>query len=380
MTRQYVLLTGGKNNAGDHLIRHRAKMLFKWLRPDINIVDLNGWEGITDSQLDVVNGSDALIMTGGPALQNKMYPKVYSLRNNLDDISTPMLSMGIGWYSQKGEWKDTHNYKLDDSSLKLLERINKSGYMSSVRDYHTLNVLHSIGLHNFLMTGCPALYSKEHLYSPMPNFKDIERIAFSLGVTMKISGRMFKQKQDTLLMLKDLFPSAEIDVVFHHSPSKVYLDTHDSCNSLYDVQGRYLSWLQAHDFNYVDISGSASNLIRYYSNVDFHVGYRVHAHIFMSSISKPSIMLNEDGRGKALEKVIGGSVINAYDSMKDALIFRGLRKLPIRLDTYHDYKFLIADLRNMINYELASGVKLSQPRMEIDRHFDVMKKFIAQLP
>ena len=152
MKNQYVILTGGKNNAGDHLIKYRAKRLFSWLKPDTEILDLDGWKKLSNNDLDEINNSKALIMTGGPALQNKMYPKVYGLRDNLDDIKTPMITMGIGWYSQKGKWQDTHNYKLDDNSLKLLEKINNSGYMSSVRDYHTLNTLNSIGMKNFLMT------------------------------------------------------------------------------------------------------------------------------------------------------------------------------------------------------------------------------------
>lgn len=380
MKNQYVLLTGGKNNAGDHLIKHRAKKLFQWLKPEVQILDLDGWKGLTDNDLNEVNDSKALIMTGGPALQNKMYPKVYKLRDNLDDIQVPMLTMGIGWYSQRGEWKDTHNYKLDNKSLELLERINNSGYMSSVRDYHTLNTLHSLGMKNFLMTGCPALYSQDHINGDFSNSLNIKKIGFSLGVSMKTSNRMYKQMQNVLLMLKELFPQAKIQAVFHHSPSDKYLQTHGANKALYYVQKKYLNWLKENGFDYVDISGNADNLINYYSNVDFHIGYRVHAHIFMSSISKPSLLLSEDGRGKALEKVIGGTIFDAYESMNDSLLFKVLQKLSIKIDNYNDSKLLVNDLKSSIHYELGNGIKFSQPRIEIDRHFDVMKKFIEQLP
>jgi len=380
MKNQYVLLTGGKNNAGDHLIKYRAKRLFQWLKPDTEILDLNGWEDLTDDNLNEINNSKALILTGGPALQNKMYPNVYSLRENLNDIKTPMLTMGIGWYSQRGDWEDTHNYKLDNKSLELLEKINNSGHMSSVRDYHTLNTLHSFGMKNFLMTGCPALYSEDHLNKGFSNSFNIKKIGYSLGVSMKTSNRMYNQMQNILLMLKELFPQAEINVVFHHSPTDEYLQTHGANKALYFVQKKYLTWLEKNNFNYVDISGNAENLVNYYSNVDFHIGYRVHAHIFMNSIAKPSVLLNEDGRGKALEKVIGGMIFNAYDSMNDSLLFKILHKLSIKIDNYNSNNFLIDDLKNAIPYELSHGIKLSQPRVEIDRHFNMMKKFIEQLP
>jgi len=380
MKNQYVLLTGGKNNAGDHLIKYRAKKLFEWLRPNVNILDFDGWKKLSDSDLIEINKSKALIMTGGPALQNKMYPKVYGLRENLNDITIPMVTMGIGWYSQEGEWKNTHKYKLDNKSKLLLEKINNSGYLSSVRDYHTLNTLEHLGLKNFLMTGCPALYSQKHLNSEFDNLKEIKKIGYSLGVSMKTSKKMYLQMQNVLLLLKELFPNAEIEVVFHHSPTEDYMHTHGANPVLYAVQNSYLKWLIKNNFNYVDISGSAENLINYYSSVDLHIGYRVHAHIFTNSISKASILLNEDGRGKALEKVIGGVIFNAYDSLFESILFKILHKLSIKLDDYQDNKFLINDLRSSINYELKNGIKFYQPRVEIDRHFNVMKNFINQLP
>lgn len=380
MKNQYVLLTGGKNNAGDHLIKDRAKKLFQWLKPDTNIIDLDGWKYLTDEQLEMINSSKALILTGGPALHNKMYPNIYALRDNLDDINVPMLTMGIGWHSQRGEWKDTHNYALDNQSLKLLEKINNSGYMSSVRDYHTLNVLHSRGMKNFLMTGCPALYSKDNLSDSFPHISDIKKIAYSLGASLKTSEKMYRQMQRVLLMLKELFPSVEVEVVFHHSPTEEYLKTHGANKKLYYAQKKYVDWLKSNNFNYVDISGSADNLINYYSKVDFHLGYRVHAHIFMNSISKPSVLLNEDGRGKALEKVLGGMIFNAYDSMNDSFIDKVLRKLSMKVDNYNDSKFLLNDLKNSMHYELKNGIKFSQSRIEIDRHFHIMKQFIEQLP
>ena len=42
MKDQYVILTGSKNNAGDYLIKYRAKQLFANLRPDRKIIDING--------------------------------------------------------------------------------------------------------------------------------------------------------------------------------------------------------------------------------------------------------------------------------------------------------------------------------------------------
>ena len=51
MKDQYVILTGSKNNAGDYLIKYRAKKLFAELRPDRSIIDINGWEQLNSCLL-----------------------------------------------------------------------------------------------------------------------------------------------------------------------------------------------------------------------------------------------------------------------------------------------------------------------------------------
>ncbi len=380
MKEQYVILTGSKNNAGDHLIKYRAKKLLQWLKPNIDVIDYNGWEKLSDNQLEVINDSKALILTGGPALQKNMYPGVYALRDNLDDIKAPVTTMGIGWYDSKGNWDNTHNYKLDNFSLKLLDKIEKSRLLGSVRDYHTLNALNSLGYKNYLMTGCPALYEKDFIKNPIIIPNKIEKIAFSLGVSMKTSKRMFEQMKIVLLTLKNLFPIANVEVVFHHSPTQEYLNAHGSNKKLYIAQNRYLDWLKENSFNYIDISGSATKLVKYYSTVDLHFGYRVHAHIFMSSLSKPSVLFSEDGRGKALERVMGGIIIDAYRKVTNNILIKILHKLSIPIDNFSPNFNLDSDIENIINYELKYGIKLEQPKVEIQRHFKVMKKFIEQLP
>lgn len=44
MSKYYALLTGSKNNAGDYLIKARAKSLLKEWRNDREFVDIDGWK------------------------------------------------------------------------------------------------------------------------------------------------------------------------------------------------------------------------------------------------------------------------------------------------------------------------------------------------
>lgn len=376
----YVILTGSKNNAGDFLIKHRAKQLFAWLRPDREVVDVDGWRPFDQATLDLVNGSCALILMGGPALQEKMRPRVYALVDELDRIKVPIVSMGIGWYSHKGRWEDTHHYPLTRLTLDLLDRVEGSGFVSSVRDYHTLNALACHGYKNFAMTGCPALYSRPHLDQPLVVPAKIGKVGVSLGVTLKSSPRMFVQMQEVVLATCKRFPDAAVDVVFHHAIGQSYMTTHGAAKDLHVAQQRFLAWLQREGISHVDISGSAENLMNYYNSCDLHIGYRVHAHIFMSSISRPSVLLSEDGRGIALKEVIAGGALNSYLHCSKNKVITGLHKLSLPYDDYVPAPGLAGDLVRLLDAELAGGVRLYQPRENISLHFPVMKKFIESLP
>lgn len=381
MKDQYVILTGSKNNAGDFLIKYRAKKLLESFKPSRSIVDYNAWEAFDEEQLQSVNNSRALILLGGPSLQKNMRPSIYKMRENLEDIKVPIITMGIGWKSISGDWNDTYNYSLSQESIELLERINESGYYSSVRDYHTLNSIRFKGFDNFVMTGCPAYYDLESINKSVPVPK-VEKVAFSLGVSFIHSFSMEKLMKDNILKLRDTFADKEFEVVFHHSLSKEkFLATHGSTILHNKRHNEMADWLSQHSIKYVDISGSAEKLMNYYSRVDLHVGYRVHAHIFMNSLSKFSILISEDGRSKATKDVIGGIVLDGFLGFKNDLLSRVLNKFLPNFDKYHSNHFVTKEVLKNIEYEKSMEyIRLRNSRSQIDNNLLVMQHFIGQLP
>src|SRR3546814_18523530 len=121
---------------------------------------------------------------GGPSFQSRMYPGIYALTSSLDRLQVPIIAMGVGWKSPLGEWQDTHEYPLSDPTRQLLDRVRDSGYLSSVRDYHTLNDAASAGYGNFLMTGCTAHYSLPHLNTAVHMDAATPQVALSMEVAM----------------------------------------------------------------------------------------------------------------------------------------------------------------------------------------------------
>ncbi len=381
MKNYYVVLTGSKNNAGDFLIKYRAKQLFKELREDREIIDFNAWEEFDEEKLKIVNESKALILLGGPSLQRNMRPSIYKMTKNLDDIKVPIISMGIGWKSISGNWEDTYNYRLNDGSLKLLKRIDSSGYLSSVRDYHTLNSIRFKGFENFLMTGCPAYYDLDYIGKDVKT-PVISKVAFSLGVSFVNSPSMEKLMKENILKCKEKFDDKDFKVLFHHSLNKnKFLSTNGATNTHNQKHNDFAKWLDNNDIQYVDISGSAENLMNNYKTIDLHIGYRVHAHIFMNSISKFSILISEDGRGKATKNVIGGIVLDGFVEFKNDFISKVLNRLLKHHDKYEANKHATKELLDNIDYEnRIDFIRIKNSRNQIDNNFNIMKKFIKQLP
>lgn len=381
MKDQYVILTGSKNNAGDYLIKFRAKQLFAKLRPDREIIDINGWETLTPANLDVINESKALILMGGPALVENMLPNIYGISNDLEKIKVPILLMGTGWKSQKGNWEDTYSYKLNPMTYKLIQKINNSDYLSSVRDYHTLNALRFNQCTNVLMTGCPAYYDDRFINT---EFKpaEIKKVSFSLGVSFVESTSMEELMKENILACKAKYLEKDFEVVFHHSLDREkFKDAYVPASKHIKKHNLFADWLDNNKIKYVDISGSAENLMNYYSNVDLHIGYRVHAHIFMNSIAQKSILISEDGRAKGVKGAIGGLVLDGYTNFKNGFLSKVFNRLFPFYNRYSANTYLTKELLEEIDYEdRIEYARLKNSRKIIDSNYLIMKKFLLQLP
>jgi hypothetical protein len=383
----YVMLTGGKNNAGDFMIKYRAFELMKRFRPDRDIVDVDAWHDRTDALLETFNGAKAIILTGGPSLRPSMYPDIYRALGNLDDIKVPILTMAVGWRAFPGEWHQTYNYALSEPTLKLLKKIEASGYRSSVRDYHTLNVLINRGFKSFMTTGCAVLFDLDYAGKPYVE-NEIGKVAFSLGVSFVQNSRHEAHMKEMIRALRNKYQGGKFDVAFHHSlGSRDFSRSYEGKETFYKKHAQFAEWLTKENISFTDISGSAENLINYYSGFDLHIGYRVHAHIFMCSVNRRSILIAEDGRGKALRDTINGLVLdNEFSSpnmieQKGNKIFRIARRLNLLPAAVMPNKQVAKDLINNLNYEYTTGFsRVKRSRAVIDDLLGSMEFFLKQLP
>lgn len=304
--KYYIALTGAIKNVGDFLITERAIALLKGIAPDFNYLVKPSWIHIED--LELTNKSEGIIILGGPGYQVNMYPVVYKLSNNINDIKVPIYILGGGWYGKPGDKTSEKLYRFTKSSKVLLSKIESTYAGLSCRDYQTLRVLESNGFNNITMTGCPVWYDMPSLGKRFEAPKKIKRLVFTPAQNNLFS----KQNMEVMKYLKKHFIDTEIIVSFHRGIGKV-----DEYTTVDDAQNTELLAEYGYDLGF-EIKDTAydANKIRFYSECDFHVGYRVHAHIYFLSKRLPSILLHEDGRGNGVTETLDSPGINAYKVTK----------------------------------------------------------------
>lgn len=133
-----------------------------------------------------------------------------------------------------------------------------------------------------------------------------------------------------------------------------------------------------------DLSFSYENY-RIYNNVEFHVGFRVHAHLYFLSRRYPSLLIHEDGRGRSISETLGIYGVDAFCRHPLGGLLQPLDRMLQRLSIApikHDVKNNVPEIVEclLINH-LESGFSgYAGISNVIDQNFGIMKKFLQSLP
>lgn len=318
-----ALMSGAYVNAGDFLIEHRSIELLKTFT-DASKIDILKRDISYDDEIDRLNNYDMIIFGGGPGYQENIYPDRIPFVSRMDQITVPISIMGWGWKGKNTLSDKIYNYKLNDSTKRFLNHIeNKGGYLGC-RDWYTVRALKNIGFHNMVMTGCPAWYDLckvENLCIKKFKREAVKTICIS-DVAFKCHKLIMKI---LIIYIRQRFPDANI-----------------GCAEGFSV----------------------------YDDCDFHIGFRVHAHIYNLSRGNISILLNEDARGAGVNDALG--ILNIEMTSKKRIVYGKLAGKYFRdwytiLDDYFQY---IYDT-DFLQYEDAS--------LRIKHYYKVMKKHLINL-
>lgn len=204
------------------------------------------------------------------------------------------------------------------------------------------------------MTGCPAWYDLENIW----NSKNIDYQDKWSNEKKKIiiSDAAFSYNKQNMINLiiyvRERFPNADIKVLFHRGLKKEMISDIDS-----EFQRNYNITIE-------DISGDCEKF-KYYDDCDFHIGFRVHAHIYNLSRGNISILLNEDARGIGVNNALG---VRNIDLKEYSRFAKNVDEYLIyKLDNYFDY----------LDQTLSSQyISVSQ---RIETYYDVMKNHIMSI-
>jgi hypothetical protein len=377
MKRTYIVLTGAKKNAGDYLITEKCKELITKFKPEFELIQIERWEKL-DDKLDIVNASKGIILMGGPAFTSQMYPDVYRLVDDLEKIKVPIIPMAVGWNSYPGDFESMLNFRFSSKSMKLLKKISSSSKYISVRDFYTNSILRRHGIENSLMTGCASWYNLDSIGKKMNLFNKPKVVAFTPAQDVRYSNITI----ETMKRVKEIFSDSKIICAFHRGIGME--DEHTSKNDAMNTR-RIASIAKNLEMEIADLSFSYENYKKY-DNIDFHIGFRLHAHLYFMSKRNPSLLIHEDGRGKSMSETLGIHGIDAFKTYpfnkQLNIANKILGKLSSPLIFKHDVR---KDVPNIVEHMLLSHIETgfsgyAGVSNTIDSYFEVMKNFVMSLP
>jgi len=360
----YTILTTMKTgNVGDQLIIESAKNIIRYVKGKIDFLEFFRGEDLT-SHLGEINKTKAIIMPHF-GLRDPMYPNNYRLTKDLNEITIPLIPIGIGWKGIPGDFETLDSLKYSDATVNFLRSISNQVDAMLCREYYTCKVLENHGIKNTVMGGDCAWYDINSLNKSMKRPRRIDSLVF----TSPANPIFLNQAKTMLKMLSDIFPQAKKYCSFHHGLEYITSDK------------ELADFAQKEGFEIKDVSHDI-NKISFYDDCDLHVGYRCHGHIAFLRKRIPSILLHEDGRGVGFSYSFGVGGFNAFRRNPN---WKGSFKKII--GKVEDNTIIVDEnvpqkIKQMITEELESGfrryVGLSN---RIDETFEkVMKPFVEAIP
>lgn len=296
-----VTLTGAFKNSGDYLIGHRARALLA-NHTGHEIVDINRKE-LTDDSYRTINQASALLLTGGPAYQKRIYPDIYPL--DLERIEVPIIPYGLGW--KGGLNQKPEEFKFEPQAEQFVRSIHEGKLFSSARDHQTVEILNRLGIDNVLMTGCPAWYDESKLATDFAK-PEITHLVFSMPAVPQ------DQVLPLLRYLAKKYSKAKKTLAFNAG----YKSTR-SKDAGKITRWNYLVALQAKalGFSSVSFESDFAKFQEVMGSADLHLGFRVHSHIFSLSQRIASALIAEDSRGISQLEALGAPVLTAKQSVDE---------------------------------------------------------------
>lgn len=378
----------GSRNVGDKLIEHRTKEIFRKEKNATKFLTVFREEPL-EEHLETVNASRGILMPAFPIRDNPMYPVTVRLVKDLSRIKVPLIPVGANWNVYPGDVQSRREVQYSKETVDFLRYVAGQIKHISCREYYVVQVLKKHGITNTIMTGDPAWFDLQSLGKPMRRPSEIKRVVF----TPPLSPYYADQAAALMTMIAEQFPAAERLCGMHLADAETS-DTTKAENSAalspaVTAKNRRIRQLADKlDFQVLELAGDLEALSRHYDRSDLHVGYEAHAHVYLLSKRRPSVLIAEDARGVGFNYTLGVGGFSGFTRAQAAsasqrkTITSGyctsldeLALAPPRTDVHEA-------VRSFLEEELASGFRryLGLPAFLDDTYAQVMQPFVRSLP
>ena len=368
-----VLLSGAKKNIGDFLITDRVRALLQRLIGD-EILWLPNWEPLDGHEAEI-GAARAVIVAGGPGYRPAMYGGVYPLFSDpeaLARLGVPVRFLGLGWKGEPGDEFSLEHYRFTPRTLALVRALGDRARFSA-RDHLSLAVLARNGIPG-VMTGCPVWYDLDCLGNALRIPVEVRRVVFTPPEQQLFHG----QSREILRGLRRLLPDAEIVVAFHRG---IEADSQTPPKTA-AILTEYAAFARSLGCLVEDVSYDLSR-IAFYDACDLHVGYRLHGHLYFLSRRLPSVLLEEDGRGRGAAEALGAPSVRAWELTWSSRLARAAssarmaRVLARRYPVKTARPAAVAETLDTVRAEIAGGfARCAAVPARIDATWPVMEEFV----
>ncbi len=371
-----ILLSGAKKNIGDFIITDRTRTLLERVLGE-EILWMPNWKPL-DGREDEVAAARALVVAGGPGYRPGMYGSVYPLFTDpqtLPKLGVQVRFLGLGWKGEPGDDFDLAHYRFAPRTTALLQALGDRVRLSA-RDCPSVTVLRNSGVEGVL-TGCPVWYDLDHLGEPLRAPSKVERVVF----TPPQQELFYEQSRAILRSLRALLPAAEIIVAFHRG---IEADEETPAAAAAGLK-EYAAFARSIGCEVRDVSYDLAR-IGFYEECDLHVGYRLHGHLYFLSKRLPSVLLEEDGRGRGASETLRLPGVRAWELTWSSKLARTLsspgvaRRLAKRFPVKAARQEAVAETIAAVRGELDSGfARNAEVPGRIDAMWPTMEAFVKTI-
>lgn len=287
-----------KTNIGDFFVVDGIRKLIGESLRESQFVDLpvnkpreTKCFGLLGENLNYSNSEADLIVIGGSNLYECRRSGTWAVTTDLDNIrkiKKPIMLIGLGSGSSfKGKVRSCSAQSKAEICL-----LNKMAIGSSVRDLNSGRFLHSLGLRNYIVTGCPSTFLFENSFT----FKNSDTVVIAFPP------KRFKRHRFMYFRLISAIRKY-IDYC-----RQIGLQPILSCHDARDIE--FATAIQKEGVK-LFYSEKTSDYYELYGKAKLVVGFRLHAAIISLSLGTPFIPIYFDMRGRAFAET--------YDSLKWAI-------------------------------------------------------------